>query len=813
MIHSNITNWFNTNGWTPNRFQIDAWQAYYQSQHGLINAPTGSGKTYSLWFAYLNEVLQNSRTPKGLELIWITPIKALAKEIHQAIERTFQSFNVPLSVAIRTGDTTAAERAKQKRKMPTILITTPESLHLLIAQKKANETFQNLQLIVIDEWHELLGSKRGVQIELAISYLKTTAKQLKIWGISATIGNLQEALQVLVGPKIAASPAQTQLIQANIHKEIVVKTIVPPSVEEFSWGGHLGIQLLEQVIPILQNSNSTLLFTNTRAQAEIWYQRILDVAPELAGLIAMHHGSISKELRDWVEDALHQSILKAVVCTSSLDLGVDFRPVETIIQIGGPKGVARFIQRAGRSGHQPGAVSTIYFVPTNSLELIEAAALRHAINHKIIENRTPLTLCFDVLVQYLVTRAVGDGFHPKNVYNEVKDTHCFAQLQPDEFSWLLDFITTGGATLNQYDEFKRVKIDEQGVFKVTSKRTALQHRLGIGTIVSDGVLKVKFVSGGFIGTVEEWFVSKLKPGDVFWFAGRSLELFKIKDMQVLVKRSTQRTGNIPAWMGGRMPLSSQLSEVLRFKLQESQNPDSFRVDPELEAIQPLLGFQQLKSHVPAENELLLEQLHTKEGWHLFVYPFEGRFVHEAMANLLAYRIAQQVELSISVAYNDYGFELLSNQPIDANWVIEQNLLSAEHLFADVEASINAAEIAKRKFRDIASISGMVFRGYPGKQKADRHLQSSAQLLFNVLQENDSNHLLLQQAYAEVFNDALELDRLKLALERIENQQVVITQPKKPTPLAFPILVDRLRERMSSEKLEDRIAKMTLQFAK
>jgi len=558
----------------------------------------------------------------------------------------------------------------------------------------------------------------------------------------------------------------------------------------------------------VKESNSTLIFTNTRSFAEIWYQKILDRAPELSGLIALHHGSISKELRDWVEDQLHAGKLKAVVCTSSLDLGVDFRPVETVIQVGSPKGVSRFMQRAGRSGHQPGAVSRIYFLPTNTLELTEAAALREAMKRKIVEDRLPYLRSFDVLIQYLITLAVSDGFRAAEILEEIKTTVSYSSITDDEWNWVLNFITTGGEALTAYNEYRKVIVDK-GLYYVENNRIAFKHRLSIGTIVGDNLLFVKYVSGKYLGTIEEYFISSLNIGDVFWFAGQSLELVRIKEMEAHVRKSKRKSGKVPSWQGGRMPLSSQMSEMIRFKIDEAAR--NKETDDEMRFLRPLMDLQKQRSHLPKSNEFLIEYFQTSEGYHLLMYPFEGRFVHEGMAALIAYRMAQITPITFSIAMNDYGFELLSDQEIPVYEAIETNILGNENLMKDIQASINATEMAKRKFRDIAAISGLIFKGLPGKKVKEKHLQSSSQLFFNVFHEYESHNLLLQQAFEEVMDFQLEEARLRKALDRIAFQKIVITTPELPTPFAFPIMVDRTREKLTSEKLEDRIKKMQIKF--
>jgi len=795
--------WFRSKQWEPASFQEAAWEAFRLGQSGLVNAPTGSGKTYSL----LIPLLLEKAKPRGLQAIWITPIRALAKEIQQSTEKAVEALGLDFTVETRTGDTTAAQRAKQRKAMPNLLITTPESLHLLLAAKDSSRTFRNIHTVVVDEWHELLGSKRAVQMELALSRLRGMHPHLRTWGISATIGNLIEGMDVLLGPSFPLE--KKALIRSGQKKNIEVLSVLPDDIDVLPWAGHLGIKMLEKVIPLLEESESTLIFTNTRSQAEIWYQRILDVAPHFAGLIAMHHGSISRDLRFWVEDALYTGLLKVVVCTSSLDLGVDFRPVDTIIQIGSPKGVARFIQRAGRSGHQPGASSRIYMVPTHSLELVEAAALRQAVEEEMVEERVPYFRSFDVLVQFLVTLAVGEGFKAKEILAEIKETFSFQSISDAEWQWCLDFICKGGNTLATYDEYHKVVV-EDGLHRVIQRRIAMRHRMSIGTIVGDSSVRVKLERGANLGTIEEYFISKLKPGDVFWFAGRNLELIRIKGMEASVRLSKGKNGLVPSWQGGRMPLSAEMGQVLRLKIEESFNPQS--KDPELKLIAPLWEVQKERSLVPTRNQFLIEKMESKEGYHLFFYPFEGRAVHEGMGALLAYRLSLFKKMSLSIAMNDYGFELLSDQPIPIEEALDSDILNTRDLRNDILKSVNAIELAKRRFRDIASISGLIFKGYPGAPVKDRHLQSSSQLIFNVFTDYEPDNTLLLQAYEEAIEFQLEEGRLRQALERIEKQETVIVEIKKPSPFCFPILVDRLRQRMSNESLEDRIKKMKLEMS-
>ncbi|WP_374950393.1 ligase-associated DNA damage response DEXH box helicase [Mucilaginibacter sp.] len=832
-----IQQWYKQKNWKQFPFQKEMEAAYLSGFSGLLNAPTGSGKTFALFLPFLAEFINKypdtytTQKNNGLLMLWITPLRALTNDIRKAMQEVCDDLGLPWRIMTRTGDTSAAEKAALKRKLPEVLLTTPESLHLMMAQKEYAKAFQGLQVFVCDEWHELLGTKRGVQVELGLSRLKglgtgnlerSGAQEgrigsalklpllapLRIWGISATIGNLEQAAEVLLGNNFP--PEQIRMVRANVDKKLVIESVIPENIENYSWAGHIGVKLLPQVMEIVAKSKTTLIFTNTRSQAEIWYHAIIDNYPEYAGIMAMHHGSLDNELRNWVEQALHAEALKVVVCTSSLDLGVDFRPVDTVVQVGSPKGVARFMQRAGRSGHHPGAISKAYYVPTHSLELLEGAALKSAIKKGVFESRDPMLLTFDVLIQYMVTLAVSDGFTADELYNEIKSTYAFADMRRDEYNQLLEFITNGGKTLAQYDEFLKVEV-ENGMFKVNSRRVAMRHRLSIGTITSELSIRVKWLSGGSLGTLEEGFISKLKPGNTFWFAGRSLEFIKVKDMTAFVKKSKATKGLIPSWAGGRMPLSSQLSAVFRDKLDEVAH--GIETDVEVKALKPLFDLQAKLSHLPQSHEFLIESFKSREGHHLLFYPFEGRLVHEGMASLLAYRISKIKPASFSIAMNDYGFELLTDEDIPIEEALEDAaFFSIDNLIDDIQHSLNANEMARRKFRDIAHIGGLVFTGYPGQQVKNKHLQASTSLLFEVFNEYEPDNLLVRQAYNEALAFQLEEFRLRAALQRIQTQSIVLKVIERPTPFAFPIMVDSLgREKLTTETMEERIAKMARRY--
>jgi len=769
-------------------------------RNGLLHATTGSGKTYAVWFGALARaaalgVPLESAAPPPLGVLWLTPMRALAADSARALRLPVDELGLGWSIGIRTGDTTAAERAKQDRRFPTALVTTPESLSLMLTRESAREELGHVHTVVVDEWHELMGSKRGVQVQLALARLRRWRPGLVVWGLSATLGNLDDAMRVLLGH------AEGDLVRGRIEKNLLIDTLLPANPGRFSWGGHLGKQMQQPVVEEIERSATTLVFVNVRSQAEIWYQLLLEMRPDWAGVVALHHGSLDKEVRDWVEAGLKQGLLKAVVATSSLDLGVDFLPVERVLQIGSAKGIARLLQRAGRSGHAPGRASRITLVPTNTLELVEAAAARRAALAGHIEKRATPDKPFDVLVQHLVTIALGGGFTPDALYDEVRGAWAYRQLSRAEFQWALDFVEKGGSSLAAYPEYHRVsRID--GVYRVPDRGVARRHKLGIGTIVSDASMQVKYLSGGRIGTVEEGFVARLRPGDCFVFAGRSLEFIRTEEMTAYVKRAVNKRGAMISWAGAKMPLSSELADAVLEVLAGAAQGDFF--EPELEAARPMLETQAQLSRIPTPKTLLIERLTSREGQHLFIYPFAGRNAHIGLASLLAWRMARDVPNTFSISINDYGFELLSALPVDVGGLRDQSLFDEGDLLGDVLASLNSSELARRRFREIARVAGLVSTGYPGQPKSTRQLQASSTLFYEVFRKYDAGNMLLTQAQSEVLTQELDIRRLSRVLGRMCEQRVAFVDLAVPSPFALPLMVERFREQLTTEKLKDRL---------
>ena len=801
--------WMAARGWKPFDFQRAVWQAVREGRSGLLHATTGSGKTYAVWLGMLGELLRRHPPARGAEplrAIWLTPMRALAADTTRAVTQPLRELAPEWTIGQRTGDTPAAERARQDRRFPTVLVTTPESLSLMLAREHAHEELQSVEYVVVDEWHELIGNKRGVQAQLALARLAHWNPKLVVWGLSATLGNLQEAMDVLCAPAVAAGAPAPALVRGRIEKNLVIDTLIPPDPGRYSWAGHLGSRMQQPVVDEIAKSGTTLVFTNVRSQAEIWYQLLLEAKPEWAGEIALHHGSLDRTTREWVEQGLKEGTLRAVVATSSLDLGVDFLPVERVLQIGSAKGVARMMQRAGRSGHAPGRVSRVTLVPTNTMEIVEAVAARRAAQAGRVEERQSPDKPLDVLVQHLVTIALGGGFREDELFAEVRGAWSYRELTRKEFDWALAFCARGGESLTAYPDYHRIVQDEDGNgdgrWRVKDRGIAKRHRLSIGTIVSDASMQVKYMSGGNIGTIEEGFIARLRKGDCFFFAGKLLEFIRVQDMAAYVKKATRKSGTVPTWQGSKMALSAELGDAVLEMMQRAAQGD-FQ-EPELEAARPMLLTQQRLSLIPTPDSVLVESFRSKEGQHLHIYPFAGRHVHLGLASLLAWRLAVEQPNTFSMSVNDYGFELVSAAPFDIAPVLDRSIFTTDNLLHDVLASLNSTELAQRRFREVARVAGLVFSGYPGQPKSTKQLQASSGLFFEVFRKYDQGNLLLSQAEQEVLSQELEISRLRATLARMAEKRVAYAELRHPSPMSLPLMVERFREALTTEQLSTRL---------
>ncbi len=813
--------WLAARNWQAFDFQREVWAAMAAGQSGLLHATTGSGKTYAVWLGLLALLLAkhgNSKTAPPLSVIWVTPMRALAADTGRALQEPMRDLAPSWTLGLRTGDTAASERAKQDRRYPTVLVTTPESLSLMLSRENARETLSGVVALVCDEWHELIASKRGVQLQLALARLREFNQPSRVrdinpglltWGLSATLGNSEQAMQVLCGlqgdlaKKLASKPV---LVRGRMDKKLQIDTLIPPDPGRYSWAGHLGARMQQPVVDeIAASTGTTLVFTNVRSQAEIWYQLLLAAKPEWAGEIALHHGSLDKEVRAWVEAGLKAGSLRAVVATSSLDLGVDFLPVERVLQIGSPKGIARLVQRAGRSGHAPGRTSRVTVVPTHTMELLEAAAARSAALAGRVEPRESPEKPLDVLVQHLVTVALGGGFEKVALFKEVTTSWAYRNLSQDEFDWALAFCERGGHSLTAYTDYHRIKPDDNGIYRVPDRGIAKRHRLSIGTIVSDASITVKFMNGNRIGVVEESFIARLRKGDCFFFAGRLLEFIRVHEMAAQVKKATKNKGTVPSWGGSKMAISAELGQAVLEMMQRAASDDF--LEPELQAARPMLQTQARLSRLPTPTTLLVEQYTSKEGHHLYLHPFAGRSVHLGLASLLAWRLARDQPNSFSLSVNDYGFELLAPEPFDIAPVLNRSVFAVDNLLPDVLASLNSSELAQRRFREIARVAGLVFSGYPGAPKSMKQVQASSGLFFEVFKKYDPDNLLLGQAQTEVLSQELDIARLTTTLTSLASKRIDFVQLAQPSPLSLPLMVERFREALTTEQLSARLERM------
>ncbi|HEX8877622.1 MAG TPA: ligase-associated DNA damage response DEXH box helicase [Phycisphaerales bacterium] len=800
-----IERWFATKGWIPWDFQRRAWEAFRRGESGLVQVPTGAGKTYAAYLGPLSSLIderRGSETEPSLRILFVTPLRAVSRDIELALRAPIDEMNLPFRVESRTGDTAQSVRAKQRERLPEVLITTPESLCILLTRETAPALFKGLCAVIVDEWHELLTSKRGTQVELCLARLRSFAPHARTWALSATLPNLDQAARTVVG---TAAPQPT-IVRGSMQREITIRTLTPAPGARMPWAGHLGMHMLPRVVEALDPSVSTLVFTNTRSQAELWFQAILNAKPEWEPVLALHHGSLDRDEREAVEGGLKSGSLRIVVATSSLDLGVDFAAVESVIQIGSVKGIARLIQRAGRAAHRPGAPCSILCVPTHTLELIEIDAARRAMLESRIEPRTPLNKPLDVLSQHLVTCAIGGGFQPDAMFEEVRTAAAYTSLTRAEFDWALDLVSRGGDALKAYPHYHKVALDT-GHARVTDKRLALLHKLNIGTIVAQPTLEIRFAGGKRIGSIEDGFITLLRPGQKFAYAGRSLAFVGVRDGVAYVRPAGGKTNNTPRWAGTKLPISESLARSVRETLELAVQATASTTSNELLHAREMIEAQQRLSIIPRADELLIEACETRDGHHVFVYPFDGRLVNAGLASIVAFRISQGRPSTFTISANDYGFELLSPTPIELEGVFTPDLFDTQRLLEDAAGSVNLAELAKVQFREIARVAGLISQTYPGARKTGRQVQINTGLLYDVLREFDPGNLLLHQADREVMERHFEQTRLARAMQRLASSSLRLVRTTQPTPLSLPLIVERVAGQMSSEPLADRIERM------
>ncbi|MBU25250.1 MAG: DNA ligase-associated DEXH box helicase [Gammaproteobacteria bacterium] len=806
MPFKQVNRYFKDKGFRPFPFQKTAWERTANGIHQLIQCPTGSGKTLAATGAMIERLLTEPSL-NGLRLLYVTPLRAMTKDLELALKDPFKANEV--RILARNSDTSAKDRANLFRKAPHILMTTPESLSVILSSPKSIDLFSTLESIVVDEWHDLMSSKRGVQMSLCLSRLMRLSNHPTITGISATLRDPHLALEALLPNGVMG-----QLTQADIERTVTLSIAESSEDSRLPWAGHLGLNLLRPVSRRLVPGQTTILFTNTRNQAEQWYQALCIVRMDLS--IALHHGSLAASARHGVEKQLKLGDIDCVVATSALDLGVDFQAVEKIIQIGSPRSVSRMIQRAGRASHRPGSRTDVLLVPTNRLHLNEFSALADALDAESLEPIRPPEHCLDVLIQHLVTIALQEPWHPDSIFKEVTSSWAYRDLSRKTFNRLLTVLLKGSDSLEKYPEYRRLEQRGDGCFVLVSNHAARRHRMSIGTIVSHAYVRVRMRRGRSLGEVEESFAGRLKPGDIFRFSGKRLETIRLSEGELIVKPARSgKSGEVPRWTGGRLPLSETLATRVMQDFQR-QRPLSKRIQNKewlANALLKTASIQGRISHCPRQDMTLGERFKTRDGYHLCLYPFAGWLVHQALGPLIATRIAKRIPATLTVTVNDYGVEILSPEPEPLDRCVEDwgAIVSPERLNSDLEHALNLSELVKRQFRATARISGLIFEGYPGRQKSLRMLQTSAGLLFDVLSQYDPMHVLLEQAKYDVLRDEFDMERLKKTLNTLTQHRLTVKAIHQPSPLALPLVIDRLSARLSTETVAERMARLTRGF--
>jgi ATP-dependent Lhr-like helicase len=800
MTSSLAETWFTSKGWTPRAFQRRAWAAQARGASGLINVPTGAGKTLAVFGGLLERLEAPSDAPCP-RVLYVTPIKALARDVADALREPIEGLGLSARVGVRTGDTSSHRRRRQRDDPPDVLVTTPESLALWLSREDAPRALSGVAAVVLDEWHELAGSKRGALMSLCVERCRAHAPDLMVWALSATVADMDAFARAAVG----ATPAPPVVVREDLPREVVVDllevTSLPPlSVDRSTRGVNaLARELLA--------CEAALVFTNSRSAAERWFQALEKATPSLAGQLGLHHGSLDRAERERAERGLASGELRAVVATSSLDLGLDLERVDRVFQVGAPRRADRVVQRAGRANHRRGGSCPITFVPTTMAHPLETLATREAIARGEVEPTAPPRAPLDVLAQHMVTCAMGGGFEPDAFFDQVRGAAAYADLTREAFDWALAFVEHGGATLRAYPDYHKVTSTPDGRRVVSDAKVARRHRLTIGTITTRPRVRVRLGKGRALGEVDEDYVARLRPGDAFVFAGQALELERLHEDTAWVRPARGRAHTTPRWSGEVLPLSPVVSASLRRVMDAWRRGDARDPEDALAArAHRALALQHRLAHVPTLDETACEVHADDDGHHLCVFPFEGRPVHEGLAAILALRIARAEPATLALSATSYGLSLTSAAPIDFAAHLTPALFTREGLEADALEAMNMAELARRSFRGVARTAGLVFDGFPGQKRRGKP-QTSAALLFDVFTRYDPGHLLLRQAHAEVLERQLEGARLGRALDRLAATTLVVRAPARLTPWSAPLVLGRARDVLSTETLRQRIERM------
>jgi ATP-dependent Lhr-like helicase len=750
----------------------------------LLIAPTGGGKTLAGFLPTLTELTATPRD--GLCTLYVSPLKALATDIARNLTRPVQEMRLPVSIETRTGDTPANRRARQRAAPPNILLTTPESLAVLLTLPDAPAVFAGLSSVVMDEAHALAGTKRGDQLALCVSRLMTLAPRCRRIGLSATVAH-PEAIRAYVGAD--------RIIQVADDTPPEMTMMLPDG--ELSWAGHMGLDAAPQVMARIRAGNMTIVFVNTRAQAELMFQALWKLnEPTLP--IALHHGSLEVEQRRRVEAAMAGGKLRAVVATSSLDLGIDWGGVDQVVQVGAPKGVARLLQRVGRANHRMDEASRATLVPANRFEVLECEAAILGVAAHELDGDPPRPGGLDVLAQHLLGLACSAPFRPDDVFQEVRRAAPYAALTRQEFDDVLTFVENGGYALAAYDRWRKLFRDSQGRVQVRSERVARQHRMNIGTIVEAPQIRVRLVgkrrSGPVLGEVEEYFVNTLRPGDTFMFAGRLLRFLRLHENVVECAEGGAGEPMVPAYEGGRLPLTANLADRVRELLQQ---PAKWGLFPD--RVQAWLKLQKARSRLPGRSDLLVETFPRGDRWYLVAYCFEGRNAHQTLGMLLTRRMERAGYAPLGFVATDYVLGIWSaEQPRDVARLFDQDMLGD-----DLEDWLAESSMLRRTFRNVAVIAGLIERHYPGAEKTRRQVTVNTDLIYDVLRRHQPDHILLRATRADAAGGLTDLSRIAAMLARVKGR-IVHMVLSRVSPLAVPVLLEIGRESVRTREGEEKL---------
>ena len=781
-----IDNWLKKNNWAIYNHQIETLKLSENGYDVLLVAPTGGGKTLAGFLPSLNDLINNKPKENNLHTLYISPLKALTIDVHRNLTSPIEDQGLDIRVETRTGDTSAYKKNRQKVLPPDMLMTTPESLALLLSNKESKDYFKNLKYLVIDEIHTLVNTKRGDLLSLNLSRINSISPDCKRIGLSATIKNKNAVLKFLTSNKKAKT--------LNVEETSVPKIDILETNNRVPWSGHMASYAIGDIYQKIKKSSLTIVFVNTRAQAELIFNKLWQENDNNLR-IAIHHGSLEKEIRRKVESLMSLGKIDCVVATSSLDLGIDWGDVDLVVQIGSPKGISRFLQRIGRSNHRFDEPSNALLVPSNRFEYLECLSAINSIKNKLLDETKEKKGSLDVLAQHILGVACSEPFQVDELYNQVINAWPYRNLTKIKFFEVLEFVKNGGYSLKHYEQYSKIGLNKDKFYTIKNKSVRNRYRLNVGTIVESYMLKVK-LGNKTLGQVEEWFIEGLNEGDTFLFSGRVLEYQSISNNNVIVKSTRHTQPKIPSYAGGRLPLSTELSIEVRKLLNKKQFWKNFP-----NQINEWLKLQSKFSNLPSLNGLLVETfprlIRGKKRFFLICYTFEGRNANQTLGFLMSKKMQRIGYKPISFVATDYALAIWSiNEVIDVNIILNDDLM-----LDDLYEWLEETPLLKKNFRDAAIISGLIERSIPGQKKTGKQVLFNSDLIFNVLKKHEPKHLLLEVAREDSYRGLIDLDRLSEFLKRIEKN---ITHEKldRISPLAVPLILEINRQTIDKSELEE-----------